>query len=415
MSKLKVVRHLFILSFLLINIKAYALTCTPSASIALDCSDLSLDGTFPLVTIELGATVTDLGGVGAVYIGNSTVNDLTNHGAILGDGGDGGVNLFAGSVGTLINTGSILDLSSSTYGLAIINRVAVGVILNSGIIYGYQVGIENDAGAIDILTNTNSGAIQGGAYGIHNFGGSINHLINDGDILTDGVAIQLESGGTIAILDNAGSIQGNEGVNVDSTSAIGILSNAGNISGGQYGISNSGVIANLANTSSGTISGGALGAGIYNQIGASIAAMDNAGSIDSIINSGSIYWDRGIAMTNSGVIGTITNTASGIISGGGLGIGIYNKIGASIRSIDNAGAIIGEPGIDNEGVIGSISNSGLMNTDSSAVRTSGSITTLTNSGLLSTGENTIYVLNGGSITTLLNDTNGFIQSWGGRG
>lgn len=132
----------------------------------------------------------------------------------------------------------------------------------------------------------------------------------------------------------------------------------------------------------GTINGST---GIFANVGASISSITNSGSI-----SGNLY-----GIDNDGTITTVTNNASGLISGEIAGI--LNRSNAQMREIENRGGLISA--IDNLGAMDSILN-----------RNSGGIASLINSGELVASFSTHAIYNEGSIRNITNNSSGVIFS-----
>lgn len=135
-------------------------------------------------------------------------------------------------------------------------------------------------------------------------------------------------------------------------------------------------------TNQGTINGST---GIFANVGASISSITNSGSI-----SGNLY-----GIDNDGTITTVTNNASGLISGEIAGI--LNRSNAQMREIENRGGLISA--IDNLGAMDSILN-----------RNSGGIASLINSGELVASFSTHAIYNEGSIRNITNNSSGVIFS-----
>ena len=157
-------------------------------------------------------------------------------------------------------------------------------------------GIRNE-GVIRTLTNNSSGAISGGSVAISNIG-VITNMTNSGTIQGAG-GDGLSNSGTIIDLTNSGTIR-----------SFGM--------GGQYGITNSGSISALNNT--GVISG--LTSGLDNNFGATITTLlnatggsiggggtgiNNAGTIEMLLNNGQISSAFSTGLFNSGNLGVVTN------------------------------------------------------------------------------------------------------------
>lgn len=247
------------------------------------------------------------------------------------------------AIGTLVNAGMIIG---STYGVSILDGAAVGALDNVGTISTTAaggIGLQN-LGTVGQLTN--SGQItsaQADFRGIRNGDGyaaaSIAVLQNraGGSIIGGTTGIHNAGNAVIGTLFNdAGAMIESGGVAAMYNSGlIQTLTNAGAITGTGFGgtsaIRNdpSGVISSLSVTATGTVSSG--GDGIANN--GAITSLSNAGSIQGSLS--------GIAIGGAGTVGTLTNLAGGTIRGGNFAITNTGSIG----SIVNAGTLAG--GIDN--------------------------------------------------------------------
>ena len=347
-----------------------------------------------------GTLINKKGGViesasGGLSIGS--VTRLENHGAISaikapGSISDTAINLgFAGPVGTLINSGTIL---------------------------GPGIGIRLDTGS-SITLLENSGKIEGtdaDGIGISALGRIIT-LINkgNGEILGGAEAITAAS---IGRLENSGRIKGASGNGISVTGRITTLINkgTGEISGGAEAIS-AASIGRLEN--SGKIKGGAEGNGI------NVAT----GAIDNLENSGEISGGAGEAGVDVNIITTkLFNKKGGTISGGFAGLIVRNRIGElenngviSGRDSDGSGIFMSTPDLlpGSNTRIDTLTNRGAITGADNGIQTT-SIGVLTNSGRIAGGNSTardannsgLYVFNG--ITTLTNTSTGDI-SGGQRG
>jgi len=255
-------------------------------------------------------------------INGGTLTTIDNSGSLVGgltDAGGKGVE-NNGTIGTLNNNGGGL-MKGFWSGLG--NNGSITTINNSGTMIGTFQGIENTTASIGVITNNAGGILTAtntdhpdwGGAGIWSYA-SINAISNSGTIgsisggtssLTgiwnygSGASIGSASDSTSGITNNVGgTISGTEnGIrNTDGNTYTGggsiyRISNAGTISGGNVGINNGGTITSIVNT--GSISGSVAGiyntgtiAGIYNTGTITSIANSGAGSIPSIINSGSI-------------------------------------------------------------------------------------------------------------------------------
>jgi hypothetical protein len=277
----------------------------------------------------------------------STFNTLTNSGTISGSQNAG-----------LLNSGGLFSVVGNTGGLltgrneAIYNNAdgVIGTLSNSsGTIAGFYNGIINGStggsitGTIGVLSNT--GTITGSVAGINNERGGV---IGGANIST-----AVTNSGSISSLFNSGTIAG----------TITGIKNSGGVIGGAtvaVGINNSGSIAAMSN--SGTIYGSISGINNSGAIGKAsiLTAITNSGSITSLINNGVITGAQFGLFNNGGSVGTITN--AGNIMGGHSGI---IMIGGSIAGIANTGSIIGvlggSAGINvRSGSIGTLTNGGTI-------------------------------------------------------
>ncbi|WP_231949244.1 autotransporter outer membrane beta-barrel domain-containing protein [Herminiimonas arsenitoxidans] len=215
---------------------------------------------------------------------------------------------YTGMIGTLTNSGTIRGTSSSGNVAGISNAFnsSIGTLNNSGTISSDIAAIVN-AGTITTINNNGSGTLEG-AVGIGNIG-TITTLTNNG--LIHGVAngIMNTSGGAIGVLNNSGTIIGDNQAAISNSSLISALNNK---IGGviQNGISNNsnGSIISLDNK--GTIAGSSTSTtayALYNE--GNIGTLNNSGLITSPVDA--IYLDSSSTLgilTNSGTIaGTISN------------------------------------------------------------------------------------------------------------
>ncbi len=413
-------------------------------------------GTFGAAIGSIGAIVntgTITGSIGIENTGDTLGTTVGSIGAVIGsinnsgliNGGGGGIANLLGSIGTLVNSGTIMA-NGSGFGNAgaIVNALGtIGQIDNSGLVTvsNSMMALGNFAGLIGTLTNTGTIASTGTVSVVNVAAGTASILggatigtLNNGGLIEGGMAVlnigggssiggSISAGATIGALNNTGTINGLFiGVgNMDMSGSIGgsiggigsgatitALTNSGLIIGSAIGVFNGGfagsvtgsaVIGTLTNT--GTIMGGTAGVANFGGNG-NLTQTNAAASIGAIINSGLISdggaggWGIGNfgtilpgALAPGASIGTIIN--SGTITGS---IGIYNNsptnaggvYGASIGSIVNSGTITGtDVGIGNQGgFIGAISNSGTITGGNYAIASTdgGSIGPVTNTGTI---------------------------------
>ncbi|KDB08393.1 outer membrane autotransporter barrel domain protein, partial [Burkholderia sp. lig30] len=168
------------------------------------------------------------------------------------------------------------------------------------------------------------------------------------------------------------------------------VSNSGLITGTTTGLSNTGSITLLTNSSGHTISGGTQG--VLNT--GTIASISNAGAITGgIDNSGSTALIGQLTNTSTGSLDSLTNT--GTIGGGAVAIGLSNA--GTIGTVSNSGLITGTTtGLSNTGSITQLTNNA-GGTISGALYNNGTIGTLTNNGTLASSG---YALDNGTSASL---------------
>lgn len=313
---------------------------------------------------QIGAiTNAQQGIISGYYTGLSnggSIGSLTNSGTISGAFA-GIVNESSGSIGTLTNSGTIATtttvetvgtvVSTITNGIGVYNGGSLATLSNltGGLIQATgaaAIAVSNDG---NIGTLANSGSISGTADAVVNgTGGSIGSLVNSGLITGSGtVGVAIGNSGSISTLTNqaGGTISGV--FDVLNSGVIGTIANSGAINGTDYAVINgsAGSIGSLVNN--GTITG-------------TIGAIVNFGSVTALVNSGLITGSgsTGIAVANTGSVGTLVNQAGGTISGSEYAIlnsGNVSYTISGVTSISSGGGTIGV--IANSGVIaGNIEN-----------------------------------------------------------
>ena len=259
----------------------------------------------------------------------SSLNRLENSGKITGTRTNG---IYVdGRITTLINKGNGEILGGGSTGLGV-RATSIDRLENSGRIRGGSNGISvvRGEGHIRILINKDKGEISGGQRGIN--AGSIGRLENSGKILgagDNGIWVNA----TLGRLENSGEISTSGEYNGIRAATINALINKknGTISGGRFGVYATTGIGTLENF--GKISGGAAADGIsavrrINRLLNSgvISSGDDgvqAGSIGVLTNSGRIAGGSSATAAygiDAGNITTLTNTSTGEISGGAIGI-----------------------------------------------------------------------------------------------
>jgi hypothetical protein len=346
------------------------------------------------------------------------------------------------------------------------NATVTNTISSQGTIAGAGQGITN-TGTIGTLSNLSPGTIiTTGTDGIYSQG-SINSLINSGLIAASGgIAIYNQfDGGSISTLTNSGTLTGDTGLSNQGNIGTATNADGGTIAGSLYGVYSNGNLAALINDSGATISGVSTAITVYNHtittltnnglvtgtigvdnlngtvvnlsnsgtISASATGTRNSTAIGTISNSGTISAEYAIINEGTGTIGAAINQSGGLISAASSGIdnfgvlhtltnsgtisvgvsGIYND--GQLDTLTNNGTILGKYGIANgdfDSVLGTIStivNTGTITATTGGLLNAGSIGTITNSGSIYGGEGGLGSDN--FIGTLANLANGTIAGY----
>jgi fibronectin-binding autotransporter adhesin len=300
---------------------------------------------------------------GSTYISGATI---VNEGSGVIQGGQDGI--YAESLLTLANAGTIIGASNDAVALGDGVDAAYGDVTNAGMIMGGVDGVAV-AGTAGLLALSNSGTIEGGTYGVtaSSLGVYNSGLIEGGNAAVASDPLSLVNTGTIdgtgtvygfgvetggGFIDNAGSglIEGRYGV--VATAAAGTLDvlNLGTINGTVDGISAAGSL-NLTNSGlvNGTGSDGVtLGSGTVSNLSGGVISTTNYDAVASsgpldLNNSGTIVntnvlssntANAGVSMTSDG---TLVNNAGGMISGP-EGVYVSNASGSTLDLV-NAGTI----------------------------------------------------------------------------
>ncbi len=295
---------------------------------------------------------------------------VTNSGTITGGyvsiGNIGqGVVLLGG--GTVLNTTATARIVGSSNAVNIAN--ATGTVVNAGTISTWVLGIGGTGislGQGGSVTNANTGTISG-TTGIALRGVSVGQNIVDNAGVISGLTSILSVSKALILNRSSGRLSGSV-----QFSDSGTVINEGSIGGGTYGIRFGGA-GTVSNT--GTISGSNMGVGSRN----GILSLSNSGKI-----TGQSGVSQGVYLFSGG---TVTNTASGVISG--YENGVWSHGGASIS---NAGTITGN---ERAGISGDRNAAGLTIVNSGIVSGPTGIAFTDDPSLASAPANT--VINSGTI------------------
>ncbi|MEC4589955.1 hypothetical protein VPG91_03060 [Nitrospirillum amazonense] len=312
------------------GIAAIVLTGTPtytttSGTISYGISAYTTIGTF--VNNAAGLIQSD-GGYGAIRMMNGVkVGGFTNDGTILANG-NSALNLTGVSIGTLTNSGYIYSSVGGAIDIDVITTIStVGTIINSGMLRGNSggTGAVNVFGVVGSVNNT--GTIlndSGPGVEVRNYGGFGPTAIYHSHVGQDG---------TLSTLTNSGLISGTAGVSIGAGGSIVNLTNTsiGTIQGGiviaktsgNASVTHNGYLGTLANN--GVIIGSIATGGL-------IGTLINTGTISATGNAISIGTSGTIAgLNNSGVIsGNIVNNSANTFSiTGGTGTVLGTFTGAS--------------------------------------------------------------------------------------
>ncbi|EAK2257384.1 hypothetical protein FCU86_08825, partial [Campylobacter jejuni] len=364
--------------------------------------------------IQINANVKTLKNTGTIQgfsapirSSGGTIESLINEGTMKGE--SIGIYMSGGLVKTLINSGTINQNNSATWaaGIKLQNNSTIENIINTGSIRSNAFGISVTGGKFGTLTIKDGGMVYG-KYSAIGVGQSqtLGDLYIDGSSSKiygeeNGIAldansrtqkIELKNGGIIKgkihgiRLDNGASLSGEmilsgEGSRVEGGSGAGILNRSGKIEGSITIKDGATVTATsnhaIANSGSGSITGGITVSGKNTKLEGNISNIGNA-SIGSDIK----------IEDGAKVEGGLVNQGNGSISGS-----VQVSGGSSIDSITNEGngAISGSITVDKDSKLDSITN-----TSTSSTGISGSITNNSDNKLeISNGEGATI---GGGIT-----------------
>lgn len=235
-----------------------------------------------VLTVADGVTMT---GAPAVYWGfNTATETFTNLGTITGTGGNYAISVASsGSIGTLINQGTI---SNWTY--AVYNLGTIGTFDNAGYITdtsGSAAPVVN-GGTISLLLNEASGTLAGAPIGVIN-DKLITKLENDG-LITGITGISNESTAVIGSIENNGTIAAsNYAIYNPSTSSIGTITNTGVIQGNIFNAADAALVFVGGTTTYGTLTGPSGGVGTITSTVAGVTFASGNIALNDNISIGS--------------------------------------------------------------------------------------------------------------------------------
>ncbi len=302
----------------------------------------------------------------------------------------GNTGLVALGDASVVNAGTI----AGTTGIGMFLNGTTATATNSatGLISGKNNGIY-----ANVLAVTNAGRIASAGNAIRVFGTSTVANLAGGTIAGTAKGVDLATGGTVT---NAagGLIQGYAGI--DGENGALSITNDGTIGSGST-TAGIGVTMRAASGSS-TIANNA------SAIVSGYTGLFLAGVNASIANAGTIAAGPGRGIFLSAATATVTNSASGVISGASAGIFSTNQI-AGI-SISNAGRIAGtSSGIAGSGTF-AIANlaggtiSGGFNAIDGGTGGGTAPVSLANAGLVSGTHDGVYIVTGGTVANLAGGT-----------
>ncbi|MEA1673452.1 beta strand repeat-containing protein [Nitrospirillum sp. BR 11163] len=236
-----------------------------------------------------------------------------------------------GSITTLVNTGT---LSGGTQA-GLTNRGWIGQVDNGATIYALLTGLDN-AGTLDSVIN--SGTIIGRSDGLVN-AGTVGTLSNSGTLTSSRGEAIYNGQGTLALLDNSGTISGYKAI--ANAASLGRVTNSGLISGTGFALDLSGTTGTISNT--GTIIGPTA---LRLNSGASLAGLANQGTvIGDILNltANALTLSGGASLgtytgTNGGQA-TVSSTLANVVLGGGRLL-LNDGVDVSGHTLVNTGAAV---------------------------------------------------------------------------
>ncbi|RTJ36244.1 beta strand repeat-containing protein, partial [Campylobacter jejuni] len=282
--------------------------------------------------------------VASVYTPQARVNTTINQSLSNTQTVSGADNtLVIGSSGTIqVSNSQAVNFTKDSSTTTFLNQ---GTLIGGNNTASVNIGTNNQNGAT-IETFDNQGIIGNGSskFGITVWGNSdnkstINNFNNSGTIHSDAGESIYFSNVNISSFANSGAIKSNSGKGVNIVSGVNIqtFNNNGFISGSEGVSLSSGTINSFNNN--GTINGNSSGIFVYGgniqtleNSGAIISngnysnhagiKLENGGSIENIINTGTIESNYSGIMVTWGKFGTLTIKDGGVIHGKYIGIGV---------------------------------------------------------------------------------------------
>ncbi|NBV46566.1 MAG: hypothetical protein EBR86_13245 [Planctomycetia bacterium] len=289
------------------------------------------------------ASATD--GIGIV----GTSGTIANSGKIIAGSGRG-LLVDGGQVTEINSTGTIAGNAASGAGVEVTATGSVATFINRGLVTGDRAVVVTGSATVALLSNT--GTLAGATVGLAGTGGRVTALVNDQTGRIVGDASAGIDGGDYDTIDNFGSIAGPVGV--FSTGSIGTFTNraTGDIVAtgtGNSGFRNLGPVTTFVNEAGGRIEGAssilfegavtsATNAGEIVSTASLLPAIAISAPVGTLLNSGTVAGDFGIAPFTRGSIGTLENTATGAIDATRNAITVG---GGVIGRVVNAGRIAG--------------------------------------------------------------------------
>jgi len=359
-----------------------------------------------ITTLINNGSITSAARYGLSTGSSATITTIENSGTISA-GAHSGLRNYKGVIGTITNSGTISAVNN--YGLTNKADGTIGTITNTGTISAGDTDNDSDYGLDNggtIGTITNTGTISAtNRYGLYNYG-TITTLTNTGTISASGNNIGVYNSSTITTLNNSqgasgsaltydGKLPTNYNVIVNSTSDFGkttFSSVSGTTTFGVHSTSTlaegtySSVITGLSssNISSGT-SGTYSNSNACSDVNATTATFSsNCAELDISGNSSDITINSGVTISGVGDYDWTLNNSSGttwdLVSTAQLDDAVNTGTNTSLNNLGTITAVAtGANGILNQGTFTTLTNRGLVTSDSAyGINNTGTIITLNN-------------------------------------